>query len=205
MNRDQIPQQDRKYFLTVLHTLSLLSFTDPPYCSCKACREDLGPCGLESALSETFRAQPNNSNYASWLYSLSFFSSLFSTSLQLIFFWSHAFSLKHALTALIFTTPLRFCCTSWAFSVLPFFLLYLSLSLCLSAACSLALSEVPLRQANFAGLPKGAQGRGNFLQHMLVRCGAEQKVSKDSAEREGGGSEETEGECECKVDNIKFK
>ncbi len=51
------------------------------------------------------------------------------------------------------------------------------------------------------GLPKGAQSRGNFLQHMLVRCGAVQEVSKDEAEgEEEEDVEETEGGCEYKVD-----
>lgn len=39
---------------------------------------------------------------------------------------------------------------------------------------------------------------------MLVRCGAEQEVSKNDAEGEEA-VEETERECERKVDIIKFK
>lgn len=61
----------------------------------------------------------------------------------------------------------------------PPFLSPLPFPVCL--LCSLALSKVLLSQADFVGLPKGAQGRGNFVQHMLVRCGAEQEVSKDAA------------------------
>lgn len=42
---------------------------------------------------------------------------------------------------------------------------------------------------------------------MLVRCGAEQGVSKDDAEgeEEEEAVEETEGERECKVDNNRFE
>lgn len=65
--------------------------------------------------------------------------------------------------------------------------------LCVSLVCSLALSEVPLSQPDFVGLPKGARGRGNFLQHMLVRCGEEQYASKDDAEWEEEVVEEIGG------------
>lgn len=39
------------------------------------------------------------------------------------------------------------------------------------------------------------------MQHMLVRCGAEQEASKEDAEGEAEAVKETEGECECKVYN----
>ncbi len=43
------------------------------------------------------------------------------------------------------------------------------------------------------------------MQHMLVRCGAVQEVSKDGAEGEEEAVKETEEERECKVDYSKFK
>lgn len=95
--------------------------------------------------------------------------------------------LLHLMISHLFQPSLAFSCTS----------------VCLSR--SLALSEVPLGRADFAGLPKGAQGRGNFLQHMLVRCGAEQEVCKDDAEGKEEAVEETERERECKVHYFIFK
>lgn len=124
-----------------------------------------------------------------FLSSLHFFLVLFNFP----FGFSPAFSLKHSLHQ-------YFCWISWSltFSLLPFLS---RTSVCLYPC--LAPSEVPLGRDNFAGLPKGAQRRGNVLQHMLVRCGAEQDVSKDHAEGEKEGEvEETERECKWKVENI---
>lgn len=55
------------------------------------------------------------------------------------------------------------------------------------------------------GLPKGAQGRGNAVQHMLVRCVAGQRVSRGEAKGKEEAMEETERERKCKVDSMKLK
>lgn len=126
------PQQDKTMALNwAAPSISLNpSFTDPPYCSCRESREDLSPCGLESGQPETFRAEPNNSNYASWLYSPSFFSSLFSTSFQPPLFPFLLLSLSSTLKLLQHVPHLCISAAPHDLSsspVLPFFLLYLSL------------------------------------------------------------------------------
>lgn len=57
-------------------TRSVCSSSHSPCCICSGSREG-PPCGLVSGQPETFRAKPKNSKYASWLYSLSFFSFFF--------------------------------------------------------------------------------------------------------------------------------
>lgn len=73
-----------KLFFALCLTKSIYSSSvHSPYCLCRGSREDLSPCGLVSGQPGTFRAKPKNSNYASWLYSLSFFSFFFSPSFSL--------------------------------------------------------------------------------------------------------------------------
>lgn len=154
-------------------TRSVCSSSHSPCCICSGSREG-PPCGLVSGQPETFRAKQKNSNYASWLYSLSFFSffTLFLTppflspSLSLFLFQVHSNCLGSDRISVF---------------LLRLIISHLSSHSLLQLRCSSTLSEMPLGRADFsfffffamAGLRQGAQGeRKVFLQHMLVRCGA---------------------------------
>ena len=125
MNRDQIHNKKQNNVSSRCRTLHLpdsnsAALTDPPCCSGERAERTSVRVVWSPGRLKLFRAEPNNSNSASWLSSLSFFSSLFSTSSYLPLFLSPAFPLNPTQTALYHISAYYYC-TSCLF-ICPHFL-----------------------------------------------------------------------------------
>lgn len=155
----------------------------------------------------TFRAKPKNSNYASWLYSLSFFS----------FFFSPSFSLPPFFFLLPALSQVHSNCSS--FDHISVFLLHLTishlprappspatLSLCPSDVLSLHLECLLVELISFCGgFLKGHEGRGKFSAAHACQmwCGSKKPVIKMHRKGREGGTRRR-WKCEEKVKSGKL-